>query len=167
MRMQWAPTLPRWARIAVTVFGVANIVGALLLWSDMTLPGVVIGAAWTAVGLKGGLPLLLTWTDRAVSLPERVSEGVRSIRRRRLLAYLSALVWFPIAATVLPRTPKEFMATVFFLTALIPAGMLLPWALSACPRCEQHFFGLHKSPRLVAWWQSQCHNCKLRLDDVR
>ena len=34
---------PRWVRGIFVLFGVANIVGALLTFSDRTLPGVVVG----------------------------------------------------------------------------------------------------------------------------
>ncbi|MGE5835078.1 MAG: hypothetical protein ACM4AI_11405, partial [Acidobacteriota bacterium] len=73
------------------VFGFANIVGAVAGPTEVLLPGLVIGSVWAAVGLKGGLPRFASAPDKAASLPEKITQGLRIIRRRRRLAKLSPL----------------------------------------------------------------------------
>ena len=71
----------------MTLFGVATIVGALIrpfigFTADTVIPGVLVGAAWAIVGIKGGYPLVPT------AGPDDVAVGLRKIRRRRLMMYI-------------------------------------------------------------------------------
>ena len=164
MHVTWERTLPRWAAIACAVFGVANVVGAVSRPSELTVPGLVIGSAWGAVGLKRGLPLFST-VPRGVALSsEKVAEGLRTIRRRRMIAYLSLVAWLPVAFGIMPRLPNQFVATVFFVTVLPVAAAFTMWTLSACPRCGRKFLPVGR-PRLFAPL-TRCHNCGLGLHDV-
>ena len=50
--------------------------------ADTVIPGVLVGAAWAIVGIKGGYPLVPT------AGPDDVAVGLRKIRRRRLMMYI-------------------------------------------------------------------------------
>jgi hypothetical protein len=164
MQVTWEKTLPRWAATACAVFGFANIVGAVTGPSELTFPGLVIGSAWAAVGLKGGLPLFASVPRTVASSSERVAGGLRTIRRRRVIAFLCLLAWLPIAFAVLPQLPQNFVDTFFFLTVLPVGGAFIVWSLTACPRCDRNFFPVGR-PRLVASL-NRCHNCGLGLHDA-
>src|SRR5712692_10455603 len=118
MQVTWERTWPRWVGVACAMFGLANIVGALAGPSEIWFPGVVIGSVWAAIGLKGGLPVFASAPQAVASGPEKITRGLRSIRRRRIAAFLCPLAWLPIASIILPRVPEKLMVTVFFMTAL-------------------------------------------------
>ncbi len=163
MHVTWVRTLPRWGGAACAVFGFANIVSAVARPSEFTFPGIVIGSAWAAVGLKGGLPLFAS-APSVVSSSEKIAQGLRTIRRRRLIAYLSLLAWLLIALAAFPQLPDEFIDTLFFVTVLPVAAFFILWSLSACPRCDHSWFRMGW-PRLSDSL-SRCHNCNLGLHDA-
>lgn len=164
MYVTWKKILPRWAGIACAVFGFANIVGALVKLSEMTFPGIVVGSVWVTVGLMSGLPLFATAPQSSTSATEKIAQGLRTIRRRRLLAFGCALAWLPIAVTILPRVPAYLIGTVFFMTTFPIGAVFIVWALSACPRCDQYFLPVSWRPRFASL--SRCHNCGLSLRDA-
>jgi hypothetical protein len=149
--------------VACTVFGLANVVSALAVPSQLTFAGIVIGSAWEAVGLKRGLPLFASTSPGLALPPEMIAQGLRTIRRRRLLAFVSALAWIPIAAIILPQVSERFRGTVFFLTTLPMLVFSALWSLSACPRCDRHFLPVL---RLRFFVRSRCDNCGLGLHDA-
>jgi len=146
------------------MFGLANIVGALAGPSELWFPGVVIGSVWAAIGLKGGLPLFASTPQVVASGTEKITRGLRSIRHRRIAAFLCALAWLPIAAITLPRVPEKLMVTVFFMIALPVGAFVIVWALSACPRCGQRFLAVLRPRFFVSL--SRCHKCGLSLHDA-
>ena len=164
MQITWERTWPRWVGVACTVFGFANIVGALAGPSEIMFPGVVIGSVWAAVGLKGGLPLFASAPQGVASLSEKIAQGLRTIRRRRRWVFMSLLAWLPIAAMILPRVSGNLVATVFFMTTLPVGAFVMVWTLSACPRCDRHFLAVLR-PRLFISL-SQCDHCGLGLHDA-
>jgi len=141
------------------VFGIASVVGALAGPSEIILPGVVIGSVWAAVGFKRGLPLFASVSQNVSSPEDRNAQGLRTIRRRRRLAFIALVAWLPIAAIVLPRVSEKLVGTVFFLTALPLGALFAVWILSGCPRCERHFFPVLR-PRLFVSL-SRCDKCGL------
>jgi len=164
MQITWERTWPRWVGVACTVFGFANIVGALAGPSEIMFPGVVIGSVWAAVGLKGGLPLFASAPQGVASLSEKIAQGLRTIRRRRIATFLCLLAWLPVAAVILPRTPERLLPTVFLVTALPVGASFAVWALSACPRCGRHFLAVWRLGLSVSL--SRCHACGVSLHDA-
>ena len=164
MHIIWERTWPRWVGIACAVFGFANVVGALAARSEITFPGVVIGSVWAAVGLKGGLPLFASTSQAVASSSARIAQGLRAIRRRRLLTFMSLLAWLPIASVILPRVPENLAVTVFFLTALPVGAFVTIWTLSACPRCGRYFLPVLRPRFLISL--SRCDKCGLGLHDA-
>ena len=164
MQVTWERTWPRWVGVACAMFGFANIVGALSGPSEFWFPGVVIGSVWAAVGLKGGLPLFASAPQAVVSPSERIAQGLRTIRRRRLLAFMSVLAWLPIAAIILPRVPEKFVVMVFFLTALPLGAIATIWTLSACPRCGRYFLPVLRPRFFISL--SRCDKCGLGFHDA-
>lgn len=163
--MEWSSFLPRWLRIPLTVFGLANVAAALLAPSDLVLPGVVIGLVWAMVGIKGGLPLVPVAGRSASPTRANMLTGLRRIRRRRLLAFVIPLLWLPFAATILPSIPESILGTVFFVTALPFATPVLLFAMTACPRCGRHFFANARTG-LITSLKLRCRNCGLRPEDA-
>jgi len=117
-------------------------------------PGVVIGSAWAALGLKRGLPLFASTFQAVVSPSEKIALGLRTIRRRQLLAFMSLLAWLPIAVTILPQISEKLLATVLFLTAAPVGAFFTVWTLTACPRCGRHFY-----PVLRPWLFMSLNRC--------
>ena len=165
MHVTWERTWPRWLGVACAVFGFANVIGALTGPLRVMLPGVVVGSVFAVLGLKQGPPLFASTCQAMAPLSERIVQGLRTIRRRRLFAFVSILAWLPIAAVILPRVPDELMVTVFFLTCVPLLAPFTIWTLSACPRCNGHFFPVL---RLPAKWNflNRCDKCDLGLHDV-
>jgi len=165
MHVTWERTWPRWLGVACAVFGFANVIGALTGPLRVMLPGVVVGSAYAAIGLKRGLPLFASTSQAFASSSERIARGVRTIRRRRLLAFALMVAWLPIGAIILPRVPEKLIVTVFFLTCVPALAPFTIWTLSACPRCNGHFFPVL---RLPAKWNflNRCDKCDLGLHDV-
>src|SRR3989442_15828855 len=111
MHVTWVRTLPRWGGAACAVFGFANIVRAVACPSEFMFPGIVIGSAWAAVGLEGGLPLFAS-APSVVSSSEKIAQGLRTIRRRKLSGDLLRLAWLLIALVAFPQVPVEFIDTL-------------------------------------------------------
>ena len=122
--MRWHQPLPNWARLVCVLFGLANIGGAMAQFSEMTIPGIIVGAIWALFGWKG-LPLV---SSSSVNAP--LDAGLRAIRRRRIVALAVPIAWLPCAAMLLPRVHRLFLPTVFFLSG-IPVFFLVFGAFSA------------------------------------
>jgi hypothetical protein len=163
MLVTWEKTWPRWVGIVCAGFGLANVVGALAGPLELMLPGIVIGSVFAALGLKRGPPRFASSPQAVASPSERIARGLRTIRRRRLLAFLSVLAWLPMAGAILPRVRKDLMTAAFFLTALPVCVFVIIWELSACPRCHRHFVPL--TPRLSMSF-SRCDKCGLGIHDA-
>jgi len=164
MQITWERTWPRWVGVACAMFGFATIVAALAGPFELWFPGVMIGSVWAAVGLKGGLPLLASAPHAMASPPETITRGVHNIRRRRRLAFLSPLVWLPIAAVILPQVPEKLIATVFLLTALPIGALVTIWTLSACPRCGGYFLPVLRPRFFISL--NRCDKCGLGFHDA-
>lgn len=113
--------------------------GAIAQASDMTFPGIVVGAVWALFGWKG-LPLIDSVPRDQLQQGGNIARGVKKLRRRRLLAFLVPFVWLVIAAILLPRVPERLLPTAFFLSTVPVFFLGFRAFLSACPRCGQHFF---------------------------
>ena len=166
MHVTWERTWPRWLGVACAVFGFANVIGALTGPLRLMLPGVVVGSAYAAIGSKRGLPLFASTSEAAASPSEGIAQGLRTIRRRRLLAFASMVAWLPIAAIVLPKVPEKLIVTVFFLTCAPMLAFFTIWTLSACPRCNRYFLPVLR-PRLFILFWNRCDKCGLGLHDVQ
>src|SRR5215467_1541364 len=159
MHVTWERTWSRWPGVACALFGLANIIGALAGPAELWFPGIVIGSVRAAIGLKGGLPLFESVPRAVVPGTEWIPRGLRSIRRRRIAASLSPLIWLPIAAIILPRVPETLLATIFLLTALPFVAVCAIWGLSGCPRCGGYFNPVLR-PRF-SLSMSRCDKCDL------
>jgi hypothetical protein len=159
--MKWSRTYSKRAGTLHTILGVAIILGAFVdpvfqHSFDMVVPGLVMGGAWTAVGIKRGFPIVAT------SRQHGLSDGLAIIRSRcwRLVAFTVA--WVSAAAMTLPRLPKNAVGTAFFLSTLPLAWAFLTWTLSGCPRCGQHFYAVGRFQRRYPP-MSQCQSCGLKM----
>ena len=159
--IRWHQPLPRWGRPVCVLFGLTNVGGAIAQWSEMTLPGVVVGATWALFGWKG-LPLIASLPQGSAERPVNIGGGLKAIQRRRIIAFVVPFAWLPLAALFLPQVPKQFLATAFFLSAMPVLAFLFRYLLSACPRCRHHFF---IDDRLFRASLTRCVHCGLSLRD--
>lgn len=163
MRVTWEKRWPRWVGIACTWFGVANVAGALMAPPGMMLPGVMVGLAWATVGLKG-LPRFGATTSAVASPSQRIIQGLRTIRHRRLFAFAGLFLWAVTAVIALPRVPEKLIGTAFFISALPVSAFFVLWALSACPRCEHYFLPVLRLRARVSL--RRCQECGLDLHET-
>lgn len=159
--VRWRQPFPMWARIFCVLFGLANIGGAIAQASDMTFPGIVVGAVWALFGWKG-LPLIASVPRDPLQQEGNIARGVKKLRRRRLLVFLAPFVWLVLAAMVLPRVPERLLPTAFFLSAVPVVFLVFRAFFSACSRCGQHFF---LSDKLFRTSLIRCLHCGLSLSD--
>lgn len=152
--MRWHQPLPNWARLVCVLFGLANVGGAMAQFSEMTVPGIVVGAIWVLFGWKG-LPLISSSSGNAP-----LDAGLRTIRRRRLGALAVPIAWLPFAAMLLPQVHRQFLPTVFFLSTIAVFCLVFRCLFSACPRCDRHFF---ISDSLFRTSLNRCVHCGLSL----
>ena len=159
---RWHQPLPPWARAVCVLFGLVTIGAAITKLSDMTLPGVLVGAAWAFFGWKG-VPLVASAPLYAQPQGDNLAEGLRTLRRRRVLAFVAPFIWLFAAAALLPQIPRQFLSTAFVLSSIPVFFFLFRWSLSACPRCGQHFF---ISDKLFNASLTRCCHCGLSLRDA-
>ena len=157
--IRWHQPLPNWARMACIIFGIANIGGAIAQWSDLTFPGIVVGGVWAVFGWKG-IPLIPSVSGASPPQKNDIVAGRSAIRGRRLWAFVVPFAWLLLAAIAMPRVPKQFMATAFFLSAMPIFFLIFRCFFSACPRCSRHFF---LDDRLLRTSLTRCVHCGLSL----
>jgi hypothetical protein len=112
--VKWSQIFSKRVGTAVGLFGLLNVAGAVVdafsrHSSDVILPGIAIGGVWATVGFKRGLPII------PVSGASDVHRGLRTIRRRALVAVLTVFAWFPAAAIILPKVPPTAMSKVILI----------------------------------------------------
>jgi len=160
--MRWQQPLPQWARIACGVFGLVSAGAAILKPSNMTLPGIVVGGVCALFGWKG-IPLIASVSFTTEDKGARIAEGLKTIRLRRRLAAAVALICPLFVAGLVPVIPRPFLPTASFLSGIPVLVCVLRFVLSACPRCDHHFF---LSNHLVGA-MTQCRHCNISLRWVR
>ena len=159
---RWQQPLPRWARIACGAFGLLSAGAAILRPSNLTLPGMVAGGVGALFGWKG-IPLIASVPFGTEGRGARIAEGLRTIRRRRRLAAAVALICPLFTAGLAPVIPRPFFPTVLFLSGIPVLVCVFRFLLSACPRCEHHFF---LSNHLIGA-MTRCQHCNISLRWVR
>jgi hypothetical protein len=158
--MAWSKSFSPPVRILLTTFGVANIVGTLLTLgtqrgTQVLLPGLVIGLAFATLGLKGGYPIIPSGT------PDSIQAGLRTIRQRRNLMWIGAILLLILGSPILISIPNSARTTVFFLISMVVVIPFLTWAMSACPRCGKHFY-IHSGLGRI---RPRCVHCGLGITD--
>lgn len=145
----------------VTAFGLANAIGSVLIWSDLTLAGFAVGIIWAIFGWKG-LPIVPCGPES--SDPGSIAQSLGVLRRRRALAIVVPVLWLPIMAFgIVPIFGPRMVEWLFGPSAVllaIPVGLQ---AFSECPRCRQHFFLGKGGGR----WRAKCVHCGLPLRGQR
>jgi hypothetical protein len=155
------------------VFGLANIIGGIAsVWSltlDMSVGvgGFLIGGAWFAFGLYGGLPLVNTVREwHPPANPEEVSDmqckGLLVMKRRRWAMWATVPGLFALAPLLSPVLILHPGLAVLLLGA--PLVIINSrYLLSRCPRCGYGFFArsTHRAATLAL--TSACRHCSLGL----
>ena len=167
-----APRMPRPLRVAFMAFGLANVGGAvawaLLRWAPWyVLPaGLVVGGAWSYVGYIGTIPTIST-LPRALVPHARsaieVQRGLAILKRRRLLAHWSFVVWFLPTVSLLAYGFERAAFGVGIAGVVLSGIFNLVWELSACPRCDNRFHALPSTAGMLSWHTKCCRSRGLNL----
>ncbi len=160
--VRWQQPLPQWARIASVVLGLASAGAAILRPSNVTLPGALAGGAWALLGWKG-IPLIASVPLATEGQGARIAEGLATIRRRRRLALAVGLICPILTAGLMPVIPDRFLPTAFLLSGTPALVCVFRLVLSACPRCDHHFFLSTQFIRPI----TRCQHCNISLGWVR
>lgn len=172
------PTRPKvttWIRYLCIAFGVAIIVGGIdsLRSSSLDLfsllSGFLIGGAWFAFGLYGGLPLVNTvreWCPAAT--PDEVNNqhrrGLLAMRRRRWIMRASFPGVLIVAFFLIPVLMKAGQPKVAVLVLGVPLAIIsFCYFLSRCPRCGYGFFTRSSSRAATVNLRKACGHCGLSL----
>jgi hypothetical protein len=159
---RWQQPLPKWARIACGVLAFVSAGAAILRPSNMTLLGIAVGGVCALLSWKG-IPLIASVASATEVRSVRIAEGLRTIRRRRRLTVAVALICPSFAAGLAPVIPHRFFPTVLFLSGIPVIVCMFRFVLSACPRCDHHFF---LSNQLIGA-MARCQHCNISLRWVR
>jgi hypothetical protein len=142
----------------VLAFGLLNVIGSVLTWSEMTVPGTLVGIVWAVFGWKG-LPILPSGPVSAE--PDSIARALRVIRRRRVLGFLLPFLGVPIVVFGFgmfgPAAGGWLMGPLAVL-GIISVGLS---GLSGCPRCGLHY---SLSGKRVGYWGGKCVHCGLPLN---
>jgi hypothetical protein len=169
------PRLAPWVSYVCMVFGVANIISVTAsLWSstlDMTLAigGFLVGGAWFAFGLYGGLPLVNTvheWHRSAN--PHEVTDiqrrGLLVMRGRRWATWATVPGFLLLGSLLVPLLIRSGQPELVVLIIGVPLAIVnARYLLSRCPRCGYGFFArsTHRAAMLAR--TRTCRHCGLGL----
>jgi ribosomal protein S27AE len=169
------PKVAAWARYLCMAFGVANIVGGIdmVLSSPLDLflllGAFLVGGAWFAFGLYGGLPLVSTvreWYPAAT--PEEVNaihrRGLLVMRTRKWITWVSVLGAFIVAFFLTPVLMQANQPGLTVLVLGVPLAIIyFRYLLSRCPRCGYGFFTQSTSRAAMINLRKTCGHCGLSL----
>jgi hypothetical protein len=162
VRMRWQQPLSQWGRVACVACGLAGAAGAAILTPpQLVLPVASLGLICVLVGWKG-VPIVASVRYATGGMGARVQEGRKTIQLRGRVAIAAALVLSAFAAGLSGVLPRLLLPTFVFLAALVVLACALRFVLSACPRCEQHFFISRRRTGTL----TQCRHCGLPLSVV-
>ena len=158
-QVRWQQRLPLWARILSFVLGAVVGGAAILKLSNITLSGVLLGSVLVLFGWKG-TPLVPSAWFATDSPGLRVTQGLKTMRTRLRTAIALGLICPLFVVGLMPLIPSPLLPSAFAVSvipALVCTGRFF---LTACPRCEYHFFGFR---RLMGGAMTQCQQCSLSL----
>ena len=138
------------------MLGSAIATAVILKPSNFSLPGALLGGVWALVGWKG-VPLIASAHSATEGRGARIREGLKTIRRRRALAVAVALICPALAAGLTALIPHQFLPTAFLLSGIPVLFCVLLFVLSACPKCDHHFF----TPNQPISSITRCQHCKI------
>lgn len=142
--VRWQQRLPPWGRVLIVLLGVGVAAAALLKLSNITVPGVLAGSVLLLFGWKG-IPLIPSAMFATDSQGARITQGLKTLRRRLRTAVALGVICplFPAGAMLV--IPPALLPSAFFLSGIPGLICALRFLLTACPRCDGHFFGLRQS----------------------
>jgi hypothetical protein len=154
--VRWQQRLPSWGRVVIVLFGVGVAAAALLKLSNFTVPGVLVGSVLVLFGWKG-IPLIPSAMFATDSQGARITQGLKTLRRRLRTAVALGVICplFPAGAMLV--IPPTILPSTFFLSGIPSLICALRFLLTACPRCDHHFFGLRQSMGGL----TRCQHCNL------
>jgi len=169
------PKMVAWARYLCMAFGVACVVGGIgsLRSSPLDLSpllgGVLIGGAWFAFGLYGGLPLVNTLrkSHPAITADEVNNQhrrGLLVMRWRRWIMWASVPPALIVASVLIPVLIKAGQPGLVLFVLGVPLAIInFRYLLSRCPRCGYGFFTRSKSRAATLNIRKACGHCGLSL----
>ncbi len=167
------PKAPDWVRYICMVFGLANMVGGVMGgYKDglfAVIGGLVVGGAWFAFGLYGGLPLVdttLDWHPPVVpgEIEETHRRGLLVMRRRRWMTWAVLPGFFVAGAMLIPIFMQIGHPELILFVLMVPAILIYSrYYLSRCPRCSYGFFTHSNSRAAMIRMGDTCGHCGLSL----
>jgi len=169
------PKVAAWVRYLCMAFGVAIVVGAIDSVRSFPLDlfpllgGFLIGSAWFAFGLYGGLPLVDTvreWCPAAA--PNEVNDmhrqGLLVMRQRRWIMWASVPCALAVAVVLIPVLIRADQPGLIVLILGVPLALInFRYFLSRCPRCGYGFFARSTSRAATINLKKACGHCGLPL----
>jgi hypothetical protein len=169
------PKTAAWARYLCMGFGVLIIAGALdsvrsaPLDLFALLGSLLIGGAWFAFGLYGGLPLVSTISEwHPPTTPNEVNDmhrrGLLVMRSRKWIMWISVPCGLAIIVILIPILIEAGEPGLTVLIVGIPLAIIsLRYLLSRCPRCGYGFFTRSRSRAASIYVKKACGHCGLSL----
>ncbi len=169
------PAMPKVAKYLCMMFGIVGVFGGIASVQAgddrafLVLGSLLVGGAWFAFGIYGGLPLVDTvseWhpPDSRDEVTEMHRKGLLVMRRRRWtmwLFYPAALLAAPLLIVACFRIREPGLAV---LALGIPIFILsFRYFLSRCPRCGYGFFAGSTRRATTFGYRRSCGNCALSL----
>jgi hypothetical protein len=160
-----------WARYLCMAFGVAIVVGGIdsMRFSPLnffpSLVGFLIGGAWFAFGLYGGLPLVNTLREWCPTItPDEVNNqhrlGLLVMRRRRRIMWASVPCVLAVAVILIPILIQADQPGLIVFILGVPLAIInFRYFLSRCPRCGYGFFSRSTSRAAKLNIKKACGHC--------
>ena len=169
------PKMAALARYLCMAFGVAIVVGGIgsMRFSPFNLfpllVGFLIGGAWFAFGLYGGVPLVNTLREWCPAItPDEVNNqhrlGLLVMRRRRWIMWASVPCALAVAVILIPiLIQADQPGLIVFILSVPLAIIYFRYFLSRCPRCGYGFFTRSISRAATLNIRKVCGHCGLSL----
>ena len=170
------PKMSPWFRYPCIGFGVLIILGAAkeLVQSSTfdtfyLLGAFLVGGAWLAFGLYGGLPLVDTIRDwhpvvSSDEINDMHRQGLLAMRRRRWIMWASVPCALAVAVVLIPVLIQADQPGLIVLILGVPLAIInFRYFLSRCPRCGYGFFTRSTSRAATINLKKTCGHCGLPL----
>ncbi len=155
--------------VLIILVGIKELVQSLTLDMFYLLGAFLVGGAWLAFGLYGGLPLVDTLRDwHPVATSDEINDmhrqGLLAMRRRRWIMWASVPCALAVAVVLIPVLIQARQPGLTVLVLGVPLAIItFRYFLSRCPRCGYGFFTRSTSRAATINLKQACGHCGLSL----
>ena len=164
---------PNLLRYPCMIFGLATIASCIAHARAhdlfMLVGGLLVGGAWFAFGMYGGLPLVGTVDDwhppaDSTAIEDMHRRGLLVMRRRKWLTWLAAPGALVVGVSLMPLLRQVGQPQLVVLLMLGPLAFVnYRYYLSRCPRCGYGFFTRSTNRAALLRRGKACGHCGLSL----